>query len=500
MGTETQVLDGQSAKLTTKDQRPTTNFGSPVPAIKFGTDGWRAVIADDYTFENVRWVAGAIASYVLKHEDPSRGVVVGYDTRFGSPRFARAAAEVLAGAGIPVRLANDYSPTPSISYAVKQTGAAGGVVITSSHNPWNWNGVKFKANFGGSATPAIMKLIEQETIAGAMPNGRKAGIEEVDLKADYIRAVCQFADLDLIKKARFRFAVDSMYGSGRGILAKIFGDHEIDFVAIRQEVNPLFPDINPEPIEPHTRMLQDTVTRERCHAGFATDGDADRIGAVAEDGSFVDSHKIFSVLLNWLLRRKKWPGEVVRAFNTTKMLDRISARYGRKLNECPIGFKYIADLMMEKEILIGGEESGGIGYSRYLPERDGILNCLLLANVMAEEKKPLGELVAELQKEYGPHFYGRRDLHIPDAAKSGAIERARSDSTRRLGRYGVTAKEGMDGIKFSLEVPKDENDADAWVLLRASGTEPLLRIYAEAASPELVQEILTLAEEFVHRA
>ncbi|HZR65515.1 MAG TPA: phosphoglucomutase/phosphomannomutase family protein [Terriglobales bacterium] len=483
-------------EITHTSQRTADDSRRATP-IKFGTDGWRAVIADDYTFENVRRVAGAIASYVLKHEDASRGVVVGYDTRFGSPRFARVVAEVLAGAGIPVRLANDYSPTPSISYAVKHNGAAGGVVITSSHNPWNWNGVKFKAKFGGSATPAIMKLIEQETIAGAMPNGRNANIEEVDLKADYIRAVCQFADLDLIKKARFRFAVDSMYGSGRGILAKIFSDHDIDFVAIRQEVNPLFPEINPEPIEPHVRLLQDTVVREHCHAGFATDGDADRIGAVAEDGSFVDSHKIFSVLLNWLLRRKQWPGEVVRAFNTTKMLDRISARYGRKLNECPIGFKHIADLMMEKEILIGGEESGGIGYSRYLPERDGILNCLLLANVMAEEKKPLGELVAELQKDYGSHFYGRRDLHIPDDVKFGAIDRARSEQTKRLGQYGVTAKEGLDGIKFFLDAPNEGNGGDAWVLFRASGTEPLLRIYAEGASPELVQEVLESAEEFV---
>jgi phosphomannomutase len=500
MATDTQIpavdLD---AVLTTGDQRPTTSK-QPTTPIKFGTDGWRAVIADDFTFENVRRVAGAIASYVLKHEDPCRGLVVGYDTRFGSPRFARAAAEVLAGAGIPIRLAQDYSPTPSISFAVKNTGAAGGVVITSSHNPWNWNGVKFKGSFGGSATPAIMKLIEQETAAGAMPNGKHANIEEVDLKPAYIRAVCKFADLDLIATAKFKFAIDSMYGSGRGVLAQIFAEHGIDFVAIRQELNPLFPDINPEPIEPHVRMLQEAVVREKCHAGFATDGDADRIGAVAEDGSFVDSHKIFSVLLDWLLRRKQWPGEVVRAFNTTRMLDRIAAKYGRKLNETPIGFKYIADLMMEREIVIGGEESGGIGYSRYLPERDGILNSLLLANVMAEEKKPLGELVAALQKEYGPHFYGRRDFHIPDDVKFSAIKRASADGTKKLGKHAVIKKEGVDGIKFFLDSPTNGNGAEAWVLFRASGTEPLLRVYAEAASPELVQEILSDAESFVHFA
>jgi phosphomannomutase len=291
-----------------------------------------------------------------------------------------------------------------------------------------------------------------------------------------------------------------MYGSGRGILAQIFNDHGIDFVAIRQEVNPLFPEINPEPIEPHVRMLQETVVREHCQAGFATDGDADRIGAVAEDGSFVDSHKIFSVLLDWLLRRKQWPGEVVRAFNTTRMLDRIAAKHGRKLNECAIGFKHIADLMMEREIVIGGEESGGIGYSRYLPERDGVLNSLLLANVLAEEKKPLGELVASLQKEYGPHYYGRRDLHIADEIKFGAINRAKSESTKRLGKYGVIKKEGLDGIKFFLDAPTHGNGAEAWILFRASGTEPLLRVYAEAASPQLIDEILGTGEAFVQGA
>lgn len=465
--------------------------------IKFGTDGWRGVIADDFTFENVRRVAGAIASYVIAHEDVSRGVIVGYDTRFASQKAARVAAEVLAGAGIPIKLANDYTPTPAISYAVKNTRAAGGVVITSSHNPWNWNGVKFKGKFGGSATPAIMKVIETAVQAGAAPQGKAAGIEEVDLKADYIKAICGFVDLGKITKARFRFAVDSMYGSGRGVLAKIFGDNGIEFVAIRQELNPLFPGINPEPIDPHIALLQETVVREKCHAGFATDGDADRIGAVAEDGSFVDSHKIFSVLLRWLLERRKWPGEIVRAFNTTKMLDRIAARYGRKLNECSIGFKYIADLMMEREILIGGEESGGIGYGSFLPERDGVLNALLLANVMAEEGKPLGQLVSDLQKEYGAHYYGRRDLHIAEEIKQSAIRRARAEDCKRLGRYLVLEKEGLDGIKFFLDAPAPGNGAEAWVLFRASGTEPLLRVYAEASSPELVAEILESAEKFV---
>jgi len=288
-----------------------------------------------------------------------------------------------------------------------------------------------------------------------------------------------------------------MYGSGRNVLAEIFAARGVQHVQIRSEVNPLFPGINPEPIQPHVQALQDTVVKEKCHAGFATDGDADRIGAAAEDGSFVDSHKIYSILLQWLLKTKDWPGDVVRAFNTTRMLDRIAAKHGRKLIECGIGFKYICDLMMERQILIGGEESGGIGLQRHLPERDGILNALLLANVMADEGKSLGQLVAALQSEYGPHFYARRDLHIPNDVKNAAIDRAESNDTTSLGRYKILRKENLDGIKFYLDTPIRDQGAEAWLLLRSSGTEPLMRIYSEASSPELVQELLEEAVAFV---
>ena len=483
--------------------------------IKFGTDGWRGLIADDFTFDNVRRVAGAIAGYVVKHEAAARsvGVVIGYDTRFLSGDVARIVAEVIAAAGIPVHLANDYVPTPAVSYNVKRLGAAGGVMVTSSHNPWNWNGVKFKGNFGGSATPAIMKVIEEELAAETLPSdpsptlahetrkdGALARIEEFDLKLAYVEAVCRFADLDLIRRANLKFAIDSMYGSGRGVVPKIFDANGIRYVAIRQEVNPLFPGINPEPILPHVALLQETVVKEKCHAGLATDGDADRIGAVAEDGSFVDSHKCMCVLLKWLLEYKKWPGDVVRAFNTTGMMDRIAAKYGRKLYECNIGFKYIADLMMDHEILIGGEESGGIGYGRFLPERDGVLNSLLLANVMAEEGKPLGQLVADLQREFGAHYYGRRDLNISDELKNGAIRRAAAPRTTKLGAYSVLRKYDRDGVKFYLDAPKHGNGADPWVLFRASGTERMLRCYVEAATPELVEEILEAGEQFVRQA
>jgi phosphomannomutase len=470
--------------------------------IKFGTDGWRGVIADDYTFENVRRVAGAIAAYVLENEKPANGMVIGYDTRFESRRFAEATADVIAAAGIPVKLANDYTPTPALSYAVKNLGAAGGVMITSSHNPWNWNGVKFKATYGGSATPGIIGKIEANVRAGLMPKGKPAKIEDSDFKPAYVAAISRFADLDKISKAGFKFAIDCMYGAGRNILADIFKQRGIQFVQIRSEVNPLFPGINPEPIEPHVRMLQDTVVAEKCHAGFATDGDADRIGAAAEDGTFVDSHKIYSILLQWLVTHKDWPGDVVRAFNTTRMLDRIAAKHGRKLIECGIGFKYICDLMLNKaesqQILVGGEESGGIGIQRHLPERDGLLNALLLANVMADEGKSMGQLVTALQKEYGPHYYARRDLRVPNDVKEAAITRAADSATTALGPYRILRKDNLDGIKFYLDAPVGDHGAEAWLLLRSSGTEPLMRIYCEASSPELVEELLEDAVAFVH--
>jgi alpha-D-glucose phosphate-specific phosphoglucomutase len=468
--------------------------------IKFGTDGWRAVLADDFTFDNVRRVAAAIASYVLKNEDGAKGLVIGYDTRFLSQRFAETVAEVAAAAGIPVKLANDYTPTPAVSFAIRHFGAAGGVVVTSSHNPWNWNGIKYKASYGGSATTAIIGKIEQELRARAAPSGSRAPIEATDFKQAYVAALTRFVDVERIARANLRFAIDCMHGSGRNVLAGIFQQYGVDHVEIRSDVNPLFPGINPEPIEPHVAKLQETVKAEACHAGLATDGDADRIGAVAEDGTFVDSHKIYSILLRWLLERKKWPGEVVKAFNTTKMVDRIARRYGRRLHETGIGFKYICELILEREILIGGEESGGIAIPRHLPERDGILNSLLLANVMAEEGRSLGQLVADLQKEYGEHHYGRVDARVPQEVKEAAMRRAAAGKITRLGAYKVLRTENTDGIKFYVDAPlPSPNAAEAWLLMRSSGTEPLMRLYAEAGSRELVQELLSSAEAVVQQ-
>ncbi len=474
-----------------------TNAGTSTQ-IKFGTDGWRGLIADDFTFENVRLAARAIASYVHAEEDPSKGICIGYDTRFGSHDFAQAVADVAALSGIPVRLSDRITPTPALSYAVREYGAAGGVMITSSHNPFQWNGVKYKASYGGSGSPAIISKIETYLGAPLKDAPTKATVEEVDFVTPYVDAISKFADLDLIAKSGMKLAIDCMYGSGSGIISGIFQRIGVDHVQIRAEHNPLFPGINPEPIEPHIRALQDAVVEHKCAAGLATDGDADRIGAVDEHGNFVDPHKIYSVLLRWLLERKGWPGGVTRAFNTTGMLDRIAAKYGRKLYEHGIGFKYVCDLMLEQDILIGGEESGGIGIKKHLPERDGLLNSLLLANVMAEEGKTLGELVADLQSEFGEHQYARIDLHLENSIKESAIARARAGVDSFAGMK-VTHVETLDGVKFFLNDPSaanKTNPAKTWLLLRASGTEPLLRIYSEASSRESVHALLEAARSF----
>jgi phosphomannomutase len=473
----------------------------PHPQIKFGTDGWRGVIADDFTFANVRTAAEAVAAYVHAKEDPAKGLCIGYDTRFGSKAFARACAEVVAGTGISVLLADRITPTPALSFGVRGRKVAGGIMITSSHNPAQWNGVKYKAWYGGSGKPSIIAEIESFLGTAVAKASTPAPITEVNFLPEYLAAIENFADLGLIAKSGMKFAVDSMYGAGGTIISEIFTRIGVEHVQIRSEANPLFPGINPEPIEPHIRALGEAVVEHGCQAGLCTDGDADRIGATDEHGNFVDPHKIFSVLLSWVLKRKGWPGAVTRAFNTTKMLDRIAAKYGRELIEHGIGFKYVCDLMLEREIVMGGEESGGIGFQRHMPERDGLLNALLLANVMAEEGKTLGQLVADLQAEYGEHHYGRIDLHIPDAIKNGAIARAKALKTGDVGFAGmkILRQETLDGVKFYLDNPEaatKSNAAETWILLRASGTEPLMRIYTESTSPENVKKLLESAREF----
>ena len=476
--------------------------------IKFGTDGWRGVIADDFTFDNVRVAATAIAAYLLENDDERQsarlGVCIAYDSRFLSAQFAAACAETLNEAGIDVALADAVTPTPALSMAVRDRGAAGGIMITSSHNPYQWNGVKYKAWYGGSGSPEIIRAIEAKLGAVVERAARPGRLERVDFIAPYMQAVEQFVDLEAIAKSGRKFAIDSMHGAGQRLIAGIFDRIGVAYTQIRGEADPLFGGVHPEPIEPHIRALGEAVVANGCDAGLCTDGDADRIGATDEHGVFADPHKIYSVLLQWVLKRRGWPGAVTRAFNTTKMLDRICARYGRTLHEHGIGFKYVVDYMLSEEIVMGGEESGGIGFQRHLPERDGILNALLLANVMADEGRTLGELVNDLQQEYGEHQYGRIDLHIGDEIKRRAINRALQlkSGERVFAGMEIERVETLDGVKLFLrnaEAATKPRAADTWLLLRASGTEPLMRIYCESCSQESVTKLLETAREFALR-
>jgi phosphomannomutase len=379
-------------------------------------------------------------------------------------------------------------------------------MITSSHNPAQWNGVKYKGWYGGSGKPSMIAEIEsrlgQPVAEPEQPAAPQTRIEEVDFLPPYLAAIESFTSLDALSQSGMKFAIDSMYGAGLTFLSDIFTRLGVAHVQIRGNADPLFPGINPEPIEPHIRALGEAVVANGCQAGLCTDGDADRIGATDEHGNFVDPHKIFCILLSWVLRRHNdWPGAVTRAFNTTKMLDRICQKHGRELIEHGIGFKYVCDYMLDQEIVMGGEESGGIGFQRHLPERDGLLNSLLLANIMAEEGKTLGQLVADLQAEYGEHQYGRIDLNLPDEVKNGVIARALAlePGDPVFAGMPIYCQETLDGVKFYLDNPEASTKpraAETWILLRASGTEPLLRIYTESCSKESVARLLESARVF----
>jgi phosphomannomutase len=474
----------------------------PQTQIKFGTDGWRGLIADDFTFANVRIAAEAIAAYIHANEDPKKGLCIGYDTRFGSKAFAHVCAEVAAATGIPVLLAKGITPTPALSWAVRERGCAGGIMITSSHNPAEWNGVKYKGWYGGSGKPSMIAQIETYLGKPVARAEEPAPIQEVDFLPTYLKAIENFTSLDMLAKSGMKFTIDSMYGAGGTLISDIFTRLGVNHVQIQGNADPLFGGIHPEPIEPHIRALGEAVAANGCDAGLCTDGDADRIGATDEHGEFVDPHKIYCVLLSWVLKyHNDWPGAVTRAFNTTKMLDRICKKHGRELIEHGIGFKFVCDYMLEREIVMGGEESGGIGFQRHLPERDGLLNALLLANVIAMEGKPLGKLVADLQAEYGEHQYGRIDLHIPEEMKNGAIARAKALKTGDTVFAGmpILRQENLDGVKFYLDNPEAKTKpkaAETWLLLRVSGTEPLMRIYCESCSKDSVAKLLESARKF----
>jgi alpha-D-glucose phosphate-specific phosphoglucomutase len=459
-----------------------------VAQIKFGTDGWRGVIADEVTYENVRTVAHAIARYVVRAEKPGAEILVAFDTRFGSEKFAQVVAETISAAGTPVSLATDACPTPALSLLVRMRGAAGGIQITASHNPFRWNGMKFKASYGSSASPAIVAQIETE-LARVQRDGvpplppRKDLIRSLDVRTPYLETLAGLVDWDRLRAAKFRFVVDPMHGAGRGLLSELFRRNGIECEEIRGTRDPLFGGVNPEPIEPHVEALRQALRGGHFDAGFAFDGDADRLGAMDSDGTFITPHQIFSILLWHLAGTRKLTGDVAKTFSTTKMIDKIAAHFGRKVWETPIGFKYICDRMLEGDILLGGEESGGIGTKLYLPERDATVNALLLAEVMAWHGKRLGELVVMLHREFGEHHYGRVDLVVTDAQKKKAISHFADAKFAKLLDWPITRREDLDGVKVYL------GDI-GWAMVRASGTEHMLRIYAETARPETTRRVL----------
>jgi phosphomannomutase len=465
-------------------------------AIKFGTDGWRGIIADDFTYANARIVAHAIARYVVRGEDARKGILIGYDHRFGADAIAAAVADTISATGTPVWLTDKPCPTPAISLLVRQRKAAGGLVITASHNPARWNGIKYKASYGSSALPSIVAQIETE-LAGVVESGvpplppQKNLIQKLDPRAPYIETIEKLVDWDRLRKAKFRYVSDAMHGSAAGILPEIFKRNGIACDEIRGTRDPLFGGAHPEPIEPHIDPLRKAVLAGKYDVGFAADGDGDRIGAIDRDGAFINPHQILALLVWHLVGTRKLEGEIAKTFSVTKLIDKLAAKYNRKLHELPIGFKYVCELMLEQNILIGGEESGGIGTSMYLPERDATVSALLLAELMAWHGKTLGELLAALHKEFGEYHYGRVDLDLKPGQKEKAIDYFSGSKLKQLLNLDITNRENMDGIKLYL-------GNIGWVMVRASGTETLLRVYSETNKPDTTKKVLAAVTDIVH--
>jgi phosphomannomutase len=464
--------------------------------IKFGTDGWRGIIADDFTFHNARLVAHAIARYVVRGEDARKGVLVGYDHRFAADSVAAAIANVISATGTPVWLADKPCPTPAISLLVRQRHAAGGIVVTASHNPYAWNGIKYKASYGSSALPSIVAQIESE-LAGVMATGvpplppRKEFIQPLEPLAPYLDTIEKLIDWQRLRDAKLRFVSDPMHGSAAGVLRELFTRNGVVCDEIRGNRDPRFGGVHPEPIEPHIEALRQAVLAGKYDVGLAADGDGDRIGAIDRDGSFINPHQIFSLLVWHLIGARNLPGDVAKTFSVTKLIDKLAVKFNRKLHEVPVGFKYICELMLEQNILIGGEESGGIGTSLYLPERDATVSALFLAELMSWHGKSLGELVRSLHKEFSEHHYGRLDLNVKPGQKEKAIAFFSNEKLRQLQAWPVSRRENLDGIKLYL-------NGIGWLMVRASGTENLLRIYSETTSPETTRQVLRATEAAIH--
>ncbi|HEY2544961.1 MAG TPA: hypothetical protein VGI46_02750, partial [Candidatus Acidoferrum sp.] len=457
----------------------------------------RDVIAEDFTFANARIVAQAIARYVVRCEDARKGVLIGYDHRFASDSVAAAVAEVIAATGTPVWLADKPCPTPTISLLVRQRAAAGGMMITASHNPYQWNGIKYKASYGSSALPSIVAQIEielaevQRKAVTPLPP-RKELIQPLEPRAPYLDAIEKLIDWKRLRDAKLRFVFDPMHGSAASLLPALFARNGIACDEIRGTRDPRFGGVHPEPIPPHIAPLQEAVLAGKYDAGLCADGDGDRIGAVDRDGSFVNPHQIFALLVWHLAGTRNLPGDIAKTFSVTKLIDKLAAKFGRKLHEVPIGFKYICELMLEQNILIGGEESGGIGTSLYLPERDATVCALFLAEMMAWHGKSLGDMLRTLHAEFGEYHYGRVDLDVTPVQKQKAVAHFSDTSVKSLLDWPIARRENMDGIKVYLgEI--------GWVLVRASGTENLLRVYCETSKQKTTQDVLSAVTRLVQK-
>ncbi len=456
--------------------------------IKFGTDGWRAVIGEDFIPQNIEKVVQSFADLYTKMPEAGKPVVVGYDRRNQSPESAEIIAAVLLGNNIPTILSEIFCPTPTVSWLVKTKGCAAGIMVTASHNPPKWNGIKFKESYGGAASEDYVRPIEEQILANdkatkspktAMVKGNK-NFELFNPYGEYLNQFRNFVNIDLIRKRGFKIVVDPLYGAGTGYFPRLLGD-SVEEIHNKDDIT--FGGINPEPIPPNINELISMMRAGGHDIGLITDGDADRAGAVDENGNYITTHEIFSLLIKHVVENKKWTGKIIKSISTTMMINRLGRKYGLEVKTVPVGFKYISPAMKEPGVLIGGEESGGFGLPRHIPERDGIFSGLLLLELMAMTKKSLSGLVADLQRDVGPTKYKRIDMHLTKQEIATAREKMKNLNFDSIDGKKMVKRETMDGIHFLF-------DDDSWLLFRASGTEPLVRIYAEAPTVDRVEDML----------
>lgn len=446
-------------------------------SIKFGTDGWRAIIGKDYTFDNLSIVTQATARWIIDEQVTQNGVVIGHDARFLGREFSEHVACVFAAMDIPVRFADSITPTPAVSWAALEFDAVG-IVITASHNPPSYNGFKIKAPFGGPATPDQIAAVEKRydqfdnsIEPGDFQNCLKAGkIREINLTDQFVEILKQRIDLQAIKDSGIKIAHDSMFGAGQGLIKALLPDQTHELHA---EFNPGFHGQAPEPIEKNLRELSQFIKDNGCDIGLANDGDADRIGMYDERGEFVDSHKILSLLTKYLNQEKGLGGSIIKTFSTTNMLNKQAEKYGLDIETTPIGFKYVAEKIINGDVVVGGEESGGLAVKGHIPERDGLYIGLVITEMMVKSGKTLSQLVQDLFDEFGNHFQYRNDLHTSDHKKHAMMEYCRMEDFKEIAGLKVVSWEFTDGVKHIME-------DGSWLLVRPSGTEPVLRIYSEA--------------------